>query len=75
MIKNIELWEKWEKEYCRRQKPDFMQNLKIFEALYLEAQALGVLHPANPLQGIETKINLARKLNVSGTSRKNRTGN
>ncbi len=74
MIKNIELWEEWEKEYCRSQKPDFMWNLKIFEALYEEARALGILPPADPLEGIETKINLARKVNVSGTSKKDGTG-
>ena len=74
MIKDVDRWRQWEKEYIRRQTPDFLRNLAIYEALYEEAVALGVLPPKDPLEGIEFKIRFARMLNVSGTAGKDRSG-
>lgn len=74
MIKDTKLWEQWEKEYRRKQKPDLVRNLEIYDALYEEARLLGVLPACDPLEGIETKIELARALNVSGPAGKNCTG-
>ena len=42
---------------------DYTQNLRIVEALRQEAVALGVWPPADPLEGIEVDIRLARILN------------
>ncbi|RMH77847.1 MAG: hypothetical protein D6681_20590 [Calditrichaeota bacterium] len=72
-IKSSEVWKQWEKEYLRRQKSDFFHNLKIYEALYEEARLLGVLPPANPLEGIEVKIKLAKALNAIATAGKDRS--
>lgn len=43
---------------------DYAANLRVFEALYEEARALGVFARSDPLEGIEDKIRLARALNV-----------
>jgi len=68
MIKNRELLEQWEKKYLKEETPDFFHNLRLFEGLYEEAHALGVFPMKDPLDGLETKIRLAKAINVSGTS-------
>ena len=45
-------------------RPDYFRNLTIFEELYREARALGVLPVKDPLEGIDTDIRLAGILNV-----------
>ena len=45
-------------------RPDYFQNLTIFEGLYREAKTLGVLPAKDPLEGLDTDIRLARILNV-----------
>ena len=64
MLADPTRWERWEKEWSRSEPADFFRNLRIYEALYEEARLLGVLPPADPLEGIEFKIRLARQLNV-----------
>jgi hypothetical protein len=65
MIRNTEELERFEREYQRSERPDFLRNLQIFEALWEEGVALGILPLKDPLEGLETKILLARALNVS----------
>ena len=65
MIRNVHLVHEWEKRMMAKEKPDLFRNLRLFEALYEEARLLGVLPGKNPLEGIEHKIRLARKINVS----------
>ena len=65
MIRNVHLVHEWEKRMMAGEKPDLFRNLRLFEALYEEARLLGVLPGKNPLEGIEHKIRLARKINVS----------
>ena len=72
--RDVSLWAAWEKEYARSCVVDYQRNLRIFEALYEEAVALGVLPPANPLEGLEEKIYLAKRLNVSTTTRQTGSG-
>ncbi|MEW5902592.1 MAG: hypothetical protein AB1715_14090 [Acidobacteriota bacterium] len=74
MIRDAEAFSKWEKEWVRREPPDFFKNVRIYEAMYEEACLLGVLPSKNPLEGIDEKIKLAKALNISGTSRKARPG-
>jgi hypothetical protein len=51
-----------------RQKADFRRNLRLLEAMYQEARALGVMG-ANPgLEGLESRFRLARALNVRTNS-------
>jgi hypothetical protein len=47
---------------------DHGQALQIFAHLWEEGLALGVLPPADPLEGIETDIALARILNSCSRS-------
>ena len=70
MIKRSDLLEAFEKEQIRQKKADYHENLKIFEALYQEAQALGIFPLEDPLEGIEVDIRLAKALNVRTPSGK-----
>ena len=63
MIKNPKILRKFEKEDLRHQKSDYLQALKIFEALWNEGVTLGVLPLKDPLEDIETDIRIARILN------------
>ena len=68
MVKDRELGEAWEKEMVARQGADFRRNLRLLEAMYQEARALGVMG-ANPgLEGLESRFRLARALNVRTNS-------
>ena len=64
MIKNVSVWNAWETEYIRSQRPDFARNLRIVEALYAEARALQAFDGSAPLERLAHKIKLARALNV-----------
>lgn len=68
MIQNAHLIEELNKAQIRATPPDYFQNLVVFEALYREASALGMLPLKDPLEGIENDIKLARVLNVHKTS-------
>jgi hypothetical protein len=63
MIKDRDLWKAWEAQYIASEPPDFARNLRIFEALYKYARSLGRLPPADSLDGLESRIELARVLN------------
>ena len=68
MLQRHALVDAFERELIRREAPNYFQNLKIVEALYDEARGLGVLPPADPLNGIEVDVRLARVLNVRASS-------
>lgn len=53
-----------EQEWVRRRAPDVQQNMRIVEALYEEAIAVGAFPPADPLAGIEVDLRVARAFNV-----------
>jgi len=59
----------WERERARSEPVDYERNMRIYEGLYQEAVALGVLPSVDPREGIEHKIRLARLLNVPATPR------
>lgn len=63
MIKNPEILRRFEKEELRNQKNDYLQALRIFEALWNEGVTLGILPLKDPLEDIETDIRIARILN------------
>ena len=48
----------------KRESPDYFRNLRIFEALYQEAERMGVFPLKDSLEGIEVDIRLAKALNV-----------
>lgn len=67
MITNPSLWEAWETEFIRRTPVDFTRNLAVMEALREHAALLGVWGKRAPLDGLESRLELARILNVRRT--------
>jgi len=63
MIKNPHIIEQFEREQLDKTKPDYFQNLKIFNEMYRYASSMGALPLNNPLYGIELKIKIARIVN------------
>ena len=63
MIKNSELLEKFERKVLQKEKLDYRPALRIFESMWREGMALGVLPLKDPLEGIEVDIRIARMLN------------
>jgi hypothetical protein len=64
MIKARSLWTQFERRSQSERKVDCAANLRVVEALYEEARSLGVFPLANPLDGIEVDLRLAKALNV-----------
>lgn len=63
MIKNAEAVRTLEKAILRRESPDFSRNIRLVEALYREAVALGVFPPQDKLSGLDVDIKVARVIN------------
>lgn len=63
MRKNPDILEQLEREVIKKEKLSFRQALSIFEAMWEEGVSLGVLPPADPLEGIDVDIKIARILN------------
>lgn len=63
MIRNAELLEKLEREELSKEKLDYPKALRLFEAMWREGMALGVLPLKDPLEEIEVDIRIARMLN------------
>ena len=74
MISDKALWEAWEAEYIRSQPADFRRNLALLESMYEHARALGAFPPTDSLEGIDTKIRLARVVNVPTAPGTDRSG-
>jgi len=64
MIKNYEYLQCLETRLMRGETPDYQQAVRLFEAMWREGCALGVLPLKNPMEGIEVDIRLARILNA-----------
>lgn len=58
----------FERERIRRTPADLRRNLRVVDALYREAVALGVWERAS-LRGIEPDLRTARAFNVRAASR------
>lgn len=63
MIKNTELLKRFEYKQLRKETLLYKDALKIYESMWLEAKALGILPLKNPMDGIEVKIRISRILN------------
>jgi len=64
MVRDGETLRRFEEDLIRREPHrSFQESLQIYEAMWKEAVALGVLPLADPLEGIEADIELARVLN------------
>ncbi len=62
MIKDVEYLEAFEDALISSHKPDLLTNLKIYEAMWEEAKALGIFPLKDPYDGIEDDIRLAAVL-------------
>jgi len=56
MIKNKILLEQFEQELAKKNKPDYHQNMEIFEGMYKEAVYLNIIPLKNPLEGLQIEI-------------------
>lgn len=74
MIRNRAYWEEWKKERIRNEPVDVERNFVIMAAMYDHARALGVFPLADPLEGLDVRIKLAKAVNVSLPARKDRQG-
>lgn len=63
MIKNPEAVRSLEKEMIRKERPDFLRNIRLVEAMYKEAVSLGVFPSQEGLSGLDTDIRVARVIN------------
>jgi len=63
MIKDSGLLEQFEREELKKESLDYKSALEIFEGMWLEGMALGVLPLKDPLEGIDVDIRIARILN------------
>ena len=64
MIHDVKAWRRWEAQWQRANRSRPEENLRIFWTLLEMARAAGAWPPADPLEGIETDIELARKVNT-----------
>ncbi len=65
MKKNWKQLEAFEAQLLVEEKVDFERNLRLYEAMWEEAVALGVFPLSNPYDGLEDDIRLASILNRS----------
>jgi len=67
MIKNKKIWEKFEIDFLKNDKPNYKKNLKIFDELYKLAKVLNKFN-FDYLEDIEYDIKYA--LAINGIRRK-----
>jgi hypothetical protein len=63
MIRDTKAWELFEAEQIAASPADLTANLRVLDALYQQAVALGALPLKNRLEGLETVIQLAAAIN------------
>jgi hypothetical protein len=69
MIRDGQTLRRFEDDLMKRTpQPSFREALQLFEAMWKEGIALGALPLSDPLDGIETDIELAWILNCSKNS-------
>jgi hypothetical protein len=73
MIRDVKRWREWEAEYIASAPADYSRNLELFEAMYEQARELGLFPLADPLEGLDAKVHLARVVNLQSTAPNNRS--
>lgn len=63
MIKDKKVWEEFERKRIASAKPDYKQNMKIFQMMLDHVNKLKILPLKNPLDGFEYKIRISKYLN------------
>ena len=64
MIKDAKYFEQWENQLIASEPPDYEKNLKLYEAMIEHARLLGAWPPADPLEGLEIDVKIARVVNA-----------
>lgn len=64
MVRDCIAWTDWEARYTASQPVNFRRNLELLDAMYDYARFLGVFPLADPLEGLETDIRVAKALNI-----------
>lgn len=59
MIKNPDMFRRFEEKLIAGQKADFVENLRMLDGMYNLAQTLGKFPGPDPLEGIEKNIRIA----------------
>lgn len=70
MIEDAQALQEWEDAYAAAKPVDYLQNLAIVESLLQLAIEAGTFPPADPMEGIDVKIRMAKILNCSKNSYK-----
>lgn len=68
MIQNADYWREWEYANVLSRPLNFTESLRLLDAMYEEARLLGQFSAVDPLAGLETKLRMARVVNVCGAS-------
>ena len=69
MVRDDHTLRRFEDDLIRREpKRSFREALQLYEAMWKEGVTLGIFPLSDPLDGIETDIELARVLNCSKNS-------
>jgi hypothetical protein len=63
LIKSEDAVRELEKSLIRREKPPFLKNLRLVEAMHKEAVFLGAFPPQDKLSGLDVDIRIARAIN------------
>ena len=63
MIRNPEVWRRWEAQWQRRTPAVPEENFRIFQNLLELARLLGRWPPEDPREGLEVDLLLARAVN------------
>ena len=63
MIKNDGVLLSFERELVKDNKADHQANIRLFEAMFAEAVALGIFPPSDPLAGIDVDFRIAKAIN------------
>ncbi len=63
MIRDAEALKRFEDSVIREGQLSHQQALSLFEAMWQEGVALGVLPPKDPLEGIEVDMRISRIVN------------
>ena len=56
-------WQKFERDLAASEKLTLEQKYKILDGMYEEAVKLGCFSPADPLEGLDVDIRIAKAVN------------
>jgi hypothetical protein len=63
LIADKDRLERFESDFLKRDKVDYARNLAILDAMWREAVTLKAFPPADPLEGIDIDMKIAKVVN------------